>query len=126
MVYSHFLLSLLLVSTEGSPLVECCAKYGTNYVDITGEKEWSMKMIAQWDTLAQKTGAKIISFCGHDSVPWDLTTFKLVEALKKKKNDDIIKVERFDEMKGGGVSGAMIETIFNGMDCKCCLLHSKM
>jgi len=97
-------------------LVECCAKYGTNYVDITGEKEWSRKMIAQWDTLAQKTGAKIISFCGHDSVPWDLTTFKLAEALKKEKNDDIIKVECFDEMKGGGVSGGTIETIFNGMD----------
>jgi short subunit dehydrogenase-like uncharacterized protein len=100
----------------GSNLVESCAKYGTNYVDITGEKEWSRRMIAEWDTVAQKTGAKIISFCGHDSVPWDLTTFKLAEALKREKNDDILKVECFDEIKGGGVSGGTIATIFNGMD----------
>jgi len=34
-------------------------------------------MMEQFDKVAQKTGAKLVSFCGHDSVPYDLTVFKL-------------------------------------------------
>ena len=42
--------------------------------------------------------ANIILFFEDDSVSWDLTTFIIAKALKKEKNDDIIKVECFDEM----------------------------
>ena len=72
-------------------------------------------MIAKWDAIAQKTGAKIISFCGHDSVPWDLTQFKLAEALEQE-NDDIVAVECFDEMRAAGASGGTIETMLIGLD----------
>lgn len=50
----------------GSPVVEFAAKYGTHYVDITGEVDWVKAMLCQWQETAQKTGAKIISFCGHE------------------------------------------------------------
>lgn len=29
-------------------------------------------MIDKYDDLARRTGARIVSFCGHDCVPWDL------------------------------------------------------
>ena len=45
---------------------------GTHYGDITGETDWVREMIDKYDDLARKTGARIVSFCGHDCVPWDL------------------------------------------------------
>lgn len=45
---------------------------GTHYCDITGETDWVRQMIDLYDDAARKTGAKIISFCGHDCIPWDL------------------------------------------------------
>jgi short subunit dehydrogenase-like uncharacterized protein len=50
----------------GSSVVEFAAKHGTHYVDITGEVDWVKAMLCQWHDTAQKTGAKIISFCGHE------------------------------------------------------------
>jgi len=49
----------------GSSVVEFCAKFGTHYVDITGEVDWVKAMLCQWQNTAQQTGAKIIPFCGH-------------------------------------------------------------
>jgi hypothetical protein len=54
----------------GSNVVEFCARYGTNYVDITGETGWNKEMIMKWDVKAKETGAKIVSLCGNDSIPW--------------------------------------------------------
>jgi hypothetical protein len=48
----------------GNHLVEFCAKFGTHYVDITGEVDWVKSMYGLWQETAQKTGAKLVSFCG--------------------------------------------------------------
>ena len=32
-------------------MVELCAKYGTDYVDITGEVDWVREMIIKYDDL---------------------------------------------------------------------------
>lgn len=55
-----------------------CAAYGTDYCDITGEIPWVREMIAEYDGLAHESGARIVTSCACDSVPWDLTTFSLV------------------------------------------------
>ena len=82
----------------GSNVVEFCAKYGTHYVDITGESDWVQNMIVQWHETAQKTGAKIVSMCGHDCVPWDLTVMKLEEALPE--GEELISVDCLNDMVG--------------------------
>eukprot|EP01035_Chromulina_nebulosa_P018353 gene18352-24046_t len=56
----------------GSLLVRYCAAYGTHYCDTTGETDWVREMIDKYDDTARFTGARIVSFCGHDCVPWDL------------------------------------------------------
>jgi short subunit dehydrogenase-like uncharacterized protein len=53
----------------GNSVVEFCAKFGTHYVDITGEVDWVKAMICQWQSTAQQTGAKLIPFCGHGTIP---------------------------------------------------------
>ena len=57
----------------GSLLVELCARHGTDYCDITGETDWVRAMIDQHDGAARASGARIVHFCGHDCVPWDLS-----------------------------------------------------
>lgn len=49
-----------------------CLENGTHYGDITGETDWVRKMIDLYDGAARESGARIIHFCGHDCVPWDL------------------------------------------------------
>ena len=98
--------------------MEFCAKYGTNYVDITGEVDWHKDMIMEWDDMAQKTGAKVISFCGHDCIPWDLSVFKMAQILKKECQDDLVEVQCFDDIKGGRVSGGTMATVLFNVDGK--------
>jgi short subunit dehydrogenase-like uncharacterized protein len=92
----------------GSNVVEFCAKYGTHYVDITGEADWVQNMIVQWRETAQKTGAKLVSMCGHDCVPWDLTVMKLKEALPD--GEELVSVDCLDESVGD-LSGGTAETM---------------
>ena len=56
-------------------MVELCAQYGTDYIDITGEVAWVREMISKYDDLAFKNNSRIVNCCGCDSIPWDLTTY---------------------------------------------------
>jgi short subunit dehydrogenase-like uncharacterized protein len=40
----------------GNHVVEFCAKYGTHYVDITGELDWVRTMYMHWQDTAKKDG----------------------------------------------------------------------
>jgi Saccharopine dehydrogenase NADP binding domain len=50
----------------GNSVVEFCVKFGTHYVDITGEVDWVRMMIDKWSPLAKQTGSTLIPFCGHE------------------------------------------------------------
>lgn len=67
----------------GTPLVAVCAHSGTNYCDITGEVHWVRQMIDKYDDVANQTGAKLVSCCGCDSVPWDISTFMQAKKLEE-------------------------------------------
>jgi len=56
----------------GTELLAACAHYGTNYCDITGEVFWVRNMIEKYDEIAKESGAKLLSSCGNDCVPYDL------------------------------------------------------
>jgi short subunit dehydrogenase-like uncharacterized protein len=99
----------------GSSVVEFCAKFGTHYVDITGEVDWVKAMATQWNDVARQTGAKLISFCGHDSIPWDLSVMKLQEILQKDCNDQLKTVTFWDEAVGGAPGGTYA-TVLNAID----------
>lgn len=104
-------------SLYGSSVVEFCAKFGTHYVDITGEVDWVKAMVVQWKGVAQRTGAKLISFCGHDSIPWDLSVMKLQSVLQNDCNDNLVKATFWDEAIGGAPGGTFA-TALNAIDGK--------
>lgn len=72
----------------GTNVVAACAEFGTDYVDITGEMSWVGDMRERFQAQAQKSSARIVSLCGYDSMPSDLSVFAAVQALRevKKKN----------------------------------------
>jgi len=64
--------------------------------------------------MAIKSGARIVSFCGHDCIPWDLIVLKCHQKLKEQ-GTTMKKVHLWDELKGG-ISGGTIETMFTLAD----------
>ena len=97
----------------GSMLVESCALHGTHYCDITGETDWVRKMIDQFDDLARLSGARIVSFCGHDCIPWDLLVLECSKHLKKK-GERLDSISFYDEINAGP-SGGTMDTVFHSL-----------
>ena len=97
----------------GSAVVEFCAKFGTNYADITGESSWVKSMMARWQDIAKETGAKIVCLAGHDCIPWDLSVSFLAKRLLDETGEDLKEVTCFVEAKSSP-SGGTFETILMG------------
>lgn len=97
----------------GSDLVKCCAENGTHYCDITGETDWVRKMIDLYDDKARETGARIVHFCGHDCVPWDLAVLEC-SSLLRKQGQNIAEVHCYDEIRADA-SGGTFATIFHSL-----------
>lgn len=101
----------------GSFVVEYCAKFGTHYCDITGEIDWVKNMYLHWHETARKTGAKIVPFCGHDSIPWDSTLMKLREILRTECDDQLAEINFWDQ-SNDAAPGGTVATIFTTIEGK--------
>jgi short subunit dehydrogenase-like uncharacterized protein len=107
----------------GNNVVEFCVKFGTHYADTTAETDWAQAMMNQWQETAKQSGAKIIPFCGCDSIPWDLSALKLAQFLQEQKKEDLSRVRFVDEISSG-LSGGSLDSrdlssmvmILNGND----------
>jgi short subunit dehydrogenase-like uncharacterized protein len=95
----------------GNSVVEFCAKYGTHYVDITGEVDWVKTMMLQWGSVAKESGARLVPFCGHDSIPWDLAVLELSRVLEEN-SDSLQSVTFWDEFKASAPGGTLA-TVFS-------------
>lgn len=97
----------------GNAVVEFCAKYGTHYVDITGEVGWVKQMMVRWGSLAKETGAKLVPFCGHDSIPWDLSVLKLNQLLADEFQDELTTIKVWDEFIEAAPGGTYATALLN-------------
>ena len=98
----------------GSELVAACVKHGTHYVDITGETPWVHGMIAQHHAAAVANGTRIIPFCGFDSVPSDLGTWLVTQAMQEKYGEPCERVKACFTLRGG-VNGGTLASALNFM-----------
>lgn len=106
----------------GSNVVSACARFGTHYVDITGEVAWVRDMVEKYEEIAKVTKACIVPMCGFDSIPSDLGTLFAVQELRHAAaagsggGDDVVlpadtpvrKVSCLQKMSGGGMSGGSL------------------
>ncbi|GAA4242633.1 saccharopine dehydrogenase NADP-binding domain-containing protein [Actinomadura meridiana] len=65
----------------GEPLVAACARFGTDYVDLTGESAFVDRMYVKYHDEAVRSGARIVHACGFDSIPADLGAYFTVKQL---------------------------------------------
>lgn len=96
---------------HGAALVAACARAGTDYVDLSGEPEFVDRMWLDYHELAQRTGARIVTCCGFDSIPHDLGAWFTVKQLPAGVP---LTVEGFVRA-GGTFSGGTLHSAINAM-----------
>ena len=103
----------------GNELVKACAENGTDYVDLCGEPAWMRHMIDAHDTIAKKSGARIVFSCGFDSIPFDLGVHYLQQQAKEKFGEPCQEVKgRVRKMQGtfsGGTAASLKATMAAAM-----------
>ena len=96
----------------GSELVAACVRHGTHYVDITGETPWVKGLIDQHHEAAQRTGARIIPFCGFDSIPSDLSAHLANAAMQERYGEACVQTKVAFSIRGG-FNGGTLASLFN-------------
>jgi short subunit dehydrogenase-like uncharacterized protein len=96
----------------GSELVAACVRNGTHYVDITGETPWVKGLIERHHQDAERKGARIIPFCGFDSIPSDLSARLANEAMWERYGEACTAVKVAFSIRGG-FNGGTLASLFN-------------
>lgn len=99
----------------GGPLVDACVRFGTHYVDITGETPWVRELIDRHHETAAAAGTRIIPFCGFDSAPSDLGAYLIVRHLRRELGAACREVKAWFQL-AGGLNGGTMATVFNLQD----------
>jgi short subunit dehydrogenase-like uncharacterized protein len=99
----------------GHELVAACVRNATDYCDLTGESNFIRDMIDAHHETARNNGARIVHCCGFDSIPSDLGTLMVQEAMKKLHGKYASEVKMAADLKGGP-SGGTLATMMNMVD----------
>jgi short subunit dehydrogenase-like uncharacterized protein len=105
----------------GSELVAACVRHGTHYVDITGETPWIRQMIDLHHAAAAKGATRIVPGCGFDSVPSDLGTWLVANALHKHHGERCASVKACFSIRGGlngGTAASMLNAFGEGVQAQ--------
>ena len=80
-------------SQYGEKVIAACILAGCHYVDVTGEVDWVNAMRKRYNNAAKSAGVSVVSFCGYDSVPSDLSAWLVADALRTSRDGDVVLVE---------------------------------
>jgi short subunit dehydrogenase-like uncharacterized protein len=93
----------------GEPLLRACAENGTHYTDLTGEPQFVHRMREKYDTVAKRSGARIVNSCGFESIPPDITVLVALAELRRRLGEKVFAaadvVVKGGAEGGGGFSG---------------------
>ena len=100
----------------GLPVVEACAKAGTDYADLTGEVMFVRTSIDLYHKQAVDTGARIVFSCGFASIPSDLNVYQLYRQATHDGAGELCDTTFvFRSFFQGGGSGGTIASEFETM-----------
>ncbi len=99
----------------GGPLAAACAAAGTHYCDLSGETHFVRASMDANLTKARETGACIVHCCGFDSIPSDIGTYMLGEAMAER-GATLKAVRTFAGEMKGGPSGGTVASMMNILD----------
>ena len=96
----------------GTPVVDACVRFGTHYVDITGEIVWVRELIARYHERAAADGTRIIPCCGFDSVPSDLGALLVARHMQEVHGVPCSEARAYVQM-AGGLNGGTVATLMH-------------
>lgn len=99
----------------GSGLVAACVRAATHYCDLTGELPWIRRMIDAHHEAARAAGVRIVHCCGFDSIPSDLGTFMLHDAMRERGRA-LQSVDALFGESSGGFSGGTFTSLLGVLD----------
>lgn len=97
----------------GSGVVAACALRGADYVDVTGEGAWAAACRRQYGPQAAASGARLVSFCGYDSVPADLAVYAAVRALRERRPHARVTAATAWHAAWGAPNGGTLRTLMD-------------
>ncbi len=100
----------------GTALVEACVMHGTHYCDLAGEVQWMRKMIDQFQSDAENSGARLVHSCGFDSIPSDIGVRFLQREANKLHGTPCLKIEMLVKAMKGGASGGTFASMMNALE----------
>ncbi len=99
----------------GSGLVASCVRASTHYCDLTGELPWIRRMIDAHHEAARAGGVRIVHCCGFDSIPSDLGTSMLHDAMQERGRR-LLRVDALFGESSGGFSGGTLTSLLGVLD----------
>jgi short subunit dehydrogenase-like uncharacterized protein len=100
----------------GTALVAACAEAGTHYCDLAGEAHWIARVIPAYQGAAAASGARIVPTCGFDSIPFDMGTWYLQQAMLEQHGVAAKHVKTRVARTRGAASGGTVASILNMME----------
>ena len=101
---------------HGTDLVDICASTGTHYCDLTGEVPWVARNIANFQQAAEESGARIVHSCGFDSIPSDLGTWFVQQAMQAQHGVCARRVRGRVGKTRGGASGGTVASLMGVLE----------
>lgn len=80
----------------GEPVVRACIEQHTDYIDSTGEPNFSKLLHARYAEPARDNGVRVVPSCGFDAIPADLGALFTVRQLP---NDRAIRLAGYMSLK---------------------------
>jgi short subunit dehydrogenase-like uncharacterized protein len=99
----------------GTPVVDACVRFGTHYVDITGETPWMREMADRYHTPAASGSTRIIPACGFDSIPSDLGALLMTRYIRDEMQVPCAEVRAYFKLSGG-LNGGTVASLLNMLD----------
>jgi short subunit dehydrogenase-like uncharacterized protein len=96
----------------GTPVVDACVRFGTDYVDITGETPWTAEIADRYHAPAAAVGTRIIPCCGFDSVPSDLGALLMTRYIREELRIPCAEVRAYYQFSGG-LNGGTVASLLN-------------
>lgn len=100
----------------GSELVAACARAGTHYCDLSGEVHWIARMIRAHQAVAEASGARLVPCCGFDSIPSDLGTWFVQQAMAERYGLSALRVHGRVGKTRGSASGGTIASMLGVLE----------
>lgn len=98
-------------SKYGAELVAACVRQGTDYCDLCGEVDFIRRMIDEHHEAARERGCRIVSCCGFDSIPSDIGTLMMQQAMRERHGVPATEVKLAVLATKGGFSGGTVASM---------------